>query len=171
MRASDGAQFQAAKNCRACVTVIAHTSVIGLPGHAHRPRLGPQPRAVAFGARRVSAIAAQENAHVQLVLLAFEPVEESLDADVARLAVADENLLALRRGQLAIRRVERDVFRAGEFLQLVPDGAVSRLGPRRNCTFVEGFAFVGNHAIEIEINRVAESLAARARAVGIVEGK
>ena len=46
---------------------------------------------------------------------------------------------------------------------------VLRLGPRLNRAFVQRQPGIGNHQIEIEADRVAETLARRARAKRIVE--
>ena len=47
-------------------------------GDAHGARFRAQPRAVAIRADGVAAIAAQKNAHVQLVFFPLEPGERSL---------------------------------------------------------------------------------------------
>ena len=47
---------------------------------AHGASFGAQPRATAFGASGVAAIAAEEDAHVQLVFFSFEPGEKAIDA-------------------------------------------------------------------------------------------
>ena len=52
-------------------------------------RFGAQARAIAGGADGVSAVSAEENAHVELVLLALEVLEESADAAEAAVAVDD----------------------------------------------------------------------------------
>ena len=67
-------------------TVSAQTAIDRPAGDAHVARLAPQPRAAALRARLVAAVAAQEDADVDLVLLPLEPLEEALDA--AELAVA-----------------------------------------------------------------------------------
>jgi len=55
-----------------------------------------QAGAFALGAESVAAVAAEEDAHVQLVFLALQPGEETLDA--GEIGVAFENLLALAGG-------------------------------------------------------------------------
>ena len=50
-------------------------------------------------------------------------------------------------------------------------GAVFRRGPRGDGSCGEGFGFVGDDEVGIEIDRVAEALAARAGSVGVVEGE
>ena len=59
----------------------------------------------------------------------------------------------------------------GEALEFGEQRAVFRLGPGLDRAFVQRLRLVGNHQVEIEINGVAEALAARAGAVGIVEGE
>src|SRR6202035_2614670 len=51
------------------------------------------------------------------------------------------------------------------------NAAIARLGPGLNDAFVDGLAAIGDDQIDIEVDGVAKSLATRARAVGIVEGK
>src|SRR5215470_16523339 len=63
----------------------------------HGARLSAQPRPLAIRTRRVTAIAAQKHANVQLVFLALEPAKESFDAGEILLRVALENRVALRR--------------------------------------------------------------------------
>ena len=63
------------------------------------------------------------------------------------------------------------LFARANFFSSSKQRAVARLGPRLDRAFVERFAAVGNHQIDIEIDRISETLAARAGAVGIVERK
>ena len=58
-----------------------------------------------------------------------------------------------------------------KLLRVLPQAAITRLGPRFDRAVVEGFAAIGDDEIQIEVDGVAESLAARAGAVGIVEGE
>ncbi len=80
-----------------------------LAGDADVPRLGAQARAIARGAGGVTAISAEEDAHVQLVLLALQVGEEALDAREVAVALDDELLVVER--QLLPGHVERDVVR------------------------------------------------------------
>ena len=57
----------------------------------HGASFGAQPRAAAVRACGVAAVAAEENAHVQLVFLALEPPEEAFHAGKIFLLVAVEN--------------------------------------------------------------------------------
>src|SRR6266542_1744859 len=58
-------------------------------------RFAAKPRAAAIGTRQISAVATEEHANVDLVLLPLEPAEESADAVVIRIAVDDKPLLAV----------------------------------------------------------------------------
>ena len=51
------------------------------------------------------------------------------------------------------------------------ESAVARLAPRLDGAFFERFAGIGNDEIEVEVNRIAESLATRASTERIVERK
>ena len=135
-----------------------------------------EPPALAFRAQRIAAVAAEEDAHVQLVFLAVEIGEETFQAHPGAppplalgAAVPNEFLFLLR--QFEIRDVEPHAVLARHFLELVIEVPVARLGPRTHRAFVERARRVGDHQIGIEINGVAEAVAARAGAVGAVEGK
>ena len=69
-------------------------------------RLDAKPGAAAGRASRVSAIAAEEDAHMQLVFLALEIVEEAAYAE--ELAFAVNHHPALLRVELGPRNIERD---------------------------------------------------------------
>ncbi len=84
-------------------------------------------------------------------------------------AIAFDDGLELLFGEIANRQIERNAFGAGVTLQIDQILAVARLVPGIDGAFGERFAFVGDHAIDVEIDGVAEALAARAGAVGIVE--
>ena len=79
MAVSSGLSARAPKNSLRLGDVHAHDLGQVLAAHAHVERLLAQARALAFGAERIAAIAAQEDAHVQLVLLGFQVVEEAPD--------------------------------------------------------------------------------------------
>ena len=131
--------------------------------------LDAKPGAAAGRAGRVPAIAAEEDAHVQLVFLALEIIEEA--AYAGELAFAFDHHAALLRVKLGPRNIERDVGLLGEALELGEERPVFGLGPGIDGAFVQGLRLVGNHQVEIEVDGVAETLAARAGAVGIVEGE
>ena len=73
------AQLQASKNCVRLGDVHAHDFGQVLAAHAHVERFLAQARALALRAQRVAAVPAQEDAHVQLVLLGLQVVEEAAD--------------------------------------------------------------------------------------------
>ncbi len=139
------------------------------PSDLHGAGLGAQARAMAVGTSGVAAIAAEKYAHVQLVLFPLQPGEKALHAQEIFLAVALEDRVALRRGQVAEGNVDGNALGARVAAHVHGDLAVARLGPRLDGAVGERFGFVRHDAVEIEIHRVAEALAARAGAVGIVE--
>jgi hypothetical protein len=108
---------------------------------------------------------------VQFVFFAFEPVEETFDAFVAFFFVAVEDGVALGDAQVAVGDVHRNGLGAGEFAHFDGELAIARFGPRLDGAIRERFAFVGDDAVEIEIDGVAETLAAGAGTVRIVERK
>jgi hypothetical protein len=108
---------------------------------------------------------------VQFIFFPFKPLEETLHADVTGLLIAGHDDFLLRRAQIAEGNIERNSGGARIALQFLPRTAVAGLGPRLDRAFVDRFAAIGNYQIGIEIDGVAKSLAARAGAVGIVEGE
>ncbi len=138
---------------------------------AHRARFRAQPRSVAFRANRIAPVTAQENAHVEFIFFPLEPMEKSVHAVIVGFRIAFDHQLLLRRSEAPKRRIERNAIRASEFFQLGQQHAVPRLGPWLDRALVQRFALVGNHPIDVEIDRVAEALAARAGPVRIIEGK
>src|SRR6185295_12560550 len=88
-------------------------------------RLAAQPRTAAVRAREIAAVAAEEHAHVDFVLLALEPAEEPADPlvlAVLRGSIDHETLLVLR--QLRPRHFEPDSGLAGGTLEIGELGAV-----------------------------------------------
>src|SRR5262249_32612632 len=124
----------------------------------HGARLSAQPRPLAIRTRRVTAIAAQKHANVQLVFLALEPAEESFDAREILLRVALENRVALRCGQVAEWHVDWNTLRARVLPHLHRKLSVLRLGPRLDRAVPQRPALVRHYAIEVEIDRVPEAL-------------
>jgi len=137
----------------------------------HRASFGAQSRPTAIRAERVTAIAAQKNAHVQFIFLALEPAEKSLHARKIRFAIAFDDCIALRGAQLAEGRVERNALVASVRTHIHRQLPVTRLRPRFDRAIRQRFALVRHYAIEIEINCVAEALAARTGSVRVVEGE
>src|SRR5208337_3545577 len=141
----------------------------GFSGDAHGAGFGAQARAATFGARGVPAETAQKDAHVEFVLLAFEPGEETLYAVEIVFGIAFKHQTALLGGELAPGDVCGDAALASPLARFLHEDAVTRLGPRLNRAIIERFAGIGDNEVEIEIDGVAKALAARACAIGIVE--
>jgi hypothetical protein len=79
MPASSGASSSESKNTCASCDVHFYDVAQVLPADANVQRLFAQPRALALRTERVAAVSAHEYAHVQLVLLALEEIEEAAD--------------------------------------------------------------------------------------------
>ena len=77
----------------------------------------------------------------------------------------------LRGGEVVPGDVGGDAGGLGGALHLAVVGAVFGGGPGGDGAFVEGLGFVGDDEVGVEVDGVAEALAARAGAVGIVEGE
>src|SRR5208283_219253 len=114
-----------------------------------------QPRALAFRAQRVAAVTAEEDAHMQLVLLGFQVRKKAADEIVYQLA------LVVR--QVGEGRAETH-FPARRLAEIAEPRAELGFTPRIDRAIVERQRFIGNHAVQVEIDRVAEALAARAGA-------
>src|ERR1700721_1912014 len=108
---------------------------------------------------------------MQLVFFSFQHAEKSLHAIVFFFSIAIDDRVALGRGKLAKGNFKRNSFGAGEAAHVQRKLTVTRLRPGMDRAVGEGFAFVGDNAIDIEINGVAETLTARTSAVRAVERK
>ena len=106
-----------------------------------------------------------------MYFFALEPVEETLYAVEIVFGVAFEDQAALLGGELTPGNVCGDAALARPFARFLEKDAVARFGPRLDGAIIERLAGVGYDEVEIEIDGVAEALAARASAIGIVEGK
>ena len=106
---------------------------------------------------------------MQLVFLALEVREEAADAPELAVAVDDEALLVGR--QVVPGHVERNAGCARIAAHLGGERAVLRLGPRLDGAFGQGQRLVRDDEVQVEVDGVAEALAARAGPVGIVEGE
>src|SRR5689334_4949150 len=73
--------------------------------------------------------------------------------------------------ELRPRDIERDIDQLGKALQLGEERAIFGLGPGLDGALVQRFRFIRNDEIKIEVDGVAKTLAARTRAVRIVERK
>ncbi len=85
--------------------------------------------------------------------------------------IAFEEQAALVGGEMTPGDVGGNALGARKFLGVLKQDAVTRLGPRLDGAVVQRLAGIGDDEVEVEVDGVAESLAARARAVGIVEGE
>src|SRR5882724_10136561 len=106
---------------------------------------------------------------MQLVFLALEVIEKSAYAE--ELAFALNHHTALLGVKISPSDVKRDARLLGEALQFGKQGSILGLGPGIDGAFVQRLRFVGNDQVEIEVDGVAKTLAARAGAVRVVERK
>src|SRR6185437_3394931 len=107
------------------------------------------------------------NADVQLVLFAFERGEEASDAGKAAVAVFDEALLL--GSEVVPRLIDGNLRGFGGADHLAMVRAILGGGPGGDGALIERLRLVGDDEVGIEVDSVAEALAARAGAVGIVE--
>src|SRR5262249_36447428 len=116
----------------------------------------------AFRAQSVAAISAQKHADVQLVLLALKIVEEA--------ANEGEDSFALLFSEIAEGSPIRE-FTASVLAEIAEPRPVLRLGPWLDGIAIDRQRAIRNHAIHVEIDRIAEALAARTGAEGRVEAE
>ena len=151
-----------------------------LRAQAPQQRVALEPRALAGGAGRVGAVLRQQHADVHLVGFGFEPVEEFahaipgagpglLPAHPIRLAF--EHPLALRLGELAKRRIERNAAFVGVLHQIVLAFAEARRLPRPDRALAQRLPFVRDDQAEIDADDAAKAAAGVAGADGRVEGE
>ena len=108
---------------------------------------------------------------MEFVFLALEIVEEAFYAAEIVRGIAFEDQAALVGSEMAPGDVGGNALGAREFLGFLKQDAVAGLGPRLDGAVVERLAGIGDDEVEVEVDGVAEALAARACAVGIVEGE
>ena len=113
---------------------------------------------------------------MQLIFLAVEIGEESLDAHpcpapalACGTAIPYEFLFLLR--QLGVRHIQAHTLLAGNFFEFGVKVPVARFGPGIDSAVIERERGVGDDQVGVEINGVAEAVAARAGSVGAVEGE
>ena len=106
---------------------------------------------------------------MQLVFFCVQPIKEPAHAAPVTFSIDDCALLTL--GELIESHVQRKFFRFAELAQLILGPFKLWLGPRFDCPFAQGQARIRNHQIEIETNRVAESLTRRTGAERIIEAE
>ena len=73
----------------------------GLAGKAHRSRLGPEARTATVRADCVAPVAAEEDAYVQSVFLAFEPRKKAIHTSESRFRLSLHHKFLLRGGEIA----------------------------------------------------------------------
>ena len=133
------------------------------------PRFRAQARSSTRRTQRISPVTAQKHADVELVFLSLQALEESADSRKPVLAI--HNYVLIFRAEFIPRHIQRNFSQSREAFEFREQRAIFRFGPGLNRTFIQSLAFVGDDQIEIEINGVAEPLAARTRSIGIVEGE
>src|ERR1700693_4832807 len=112
---------------------------------------------------------AEKYAHVHLVFLALEMIEEA--AHARKLAFPIDDHPALLGLELRPGDIKGNVHLFGTALQLSEKRAIFGLGPGLDGAFIQRLRLVGNHQVEIEIDGVSKALAARACAVRIIKRK
>ena len=130
---------------------------------------GAEALASAVGAEGVAAVFGEEDADVELVFFALERGEEAADAGEFVVAFFDEALLVV--GEIVPGDVGGDVGGFGGADHLAVVGAVFGGAPGGDGAVGEGLGFVGDDEVGVEVDGVAEALAAGAGAVGVVEGE
>src|SRR5579864_7285803 len=106
---------------------------------------------------------------MQLVFLAFEPAEEAFHSGKVLSTIALDDGVVLCGGEIAVGNIQRYTFGFSETAHVDNKLAIARLRPGFDGAVVERFAFIGDHPVNIEVDGVAESLAARARAIRVVK--
>src|SRR6516164_9728400 len=106
---------------------------------------------------------------MQLVFLALQVAEETPNPGKSLFTLDDQ--MAMFGLQSGPRDIERNSPRPGKALQFGSQGAVLRLGPRLNRAFAQSLRGVRDDSLEVEVDGVAEALAAGTGAIGVIEGK
>ena len=104
---------------------------------------------------------------MQLVFLAFQMIEETAHSQKSAFACNDHPLMFPIK--FVPGHIQRDTGFASKALQVGKQRAIFGLGPRLDRALVKGQRLIRNHQVQIEIDRISESLAARTGAVRIVE--
>src|SRR6185312_14264950 len=119
---------------------------------------------------RITAVPAQQDTNVNLVLLRFEIAEVLAYTVEFRFTIALENQISLSFGEVAERHIEADAA-PRLFLKIFEPFEAAGFGPRLNGAFIDRKAAVGNREIERIIDGVAKPLTARTCAGGAVEAE
>src|SRR5271170_6919172 len=164
-RAEEAVGFGDGERCGIADVLVAVVPIFDADGAG----FGPQALAFALGTESVAAILAEHDADVQLVLLAFQVGEEAMDAEESIAAVEDEGLLV--GFEVVPGSVHGNAMLLCRLLQFGEVGAIFGAIPRVDGTFFERLRLVGDDEVEVEVDSVAEALATRAGAEGVVEGE
>src|ERR1700735_5204803 len=110
---------------------------------------------------------------MQLVLLAFEMLKKAMHPakGTATVGVAINDQLLLFGVEFVPGHVRRYPGLAREALQFGKQRPVLWLSPGLNGALIQSLSFIRNNKVEIEIDGVAEALAAGACSVRIIERK
>ena len=135
----------------------------------HGAGFGAETLAPAVGTEGVPAVFGEEDADVEFVLFAFEGAEEALDAGVGSVAFFDEALLV--GFEIVPGDVSRDVGGFCGTYHLAMVRAIFCGAPGRDRSVGERLRLIGKDEVGIEVDGIAEALAAWAGAVGVVEGE
>ena len=128
-------------------------------------RVGFESTALAFGAEQISAIARQQHPNVHSIAPALQPAEPAANPFEVAVAVYDE--LLLLPGELAERFLGRNPLALAKFHQSArPPGLRN---PGLDGALAEGFARVGDHEIQVDVDHSAETATGFARPQGAVE--
>src|SRR5271155_2558970 len=96
-------------------------------------------------------------------------LKKSAHATKTALAIGDHRpLLGL---QFVPSHVQRNASLARETLEFGEKRTILWLRPRLDGAFVQGLALIGDHEVEVEIDRVPETLTARTSSIRIVKRK
>ena len=137
--------------------------------HLHVASFAPQTSAAAVGTCEIPAVAAQEDADMDFVLLPLQPAEEAPDAAVFLRPFDHECLLSF--GEIGPGDVERHLGLARRALQFGELRAVVRLAPRLDGAQLNRLALIGHDQIHVELDDVPEAMTRRAGAKRVVERK
>ena len=137
------------------------------PGHPHRQRRRFQPGAATQRARRLAAIAREEHAHVELVAVRLDLLEEAVDAGELAVALVDERAVRLLQRFPRPRHVHAGALGRLEQLALVPLAGGMR--PRLHGAVGQRARAIGHHQRLVVLEDVAEALALGAGAERMVE--
>src|SRR5207247_1119407 len=116
-------------------------------------------------AEQISAIARQQHPNVHSIAPALQPAEPAANPFEVAVAVYDE--LLLLPGELAERFLGRNPLALAKFHQSArPPGLRN---PGLDGALAEGFARVGDHEIQVDVDHPAETATGFARPYGAVE--